>query len=93
MSDILAQMRKAMDTIKFAEIVREEARRTVLCNSADVDRIRWWVDQSGYDDILTVLGSEFVPAGQMYVVDNQALDASTREAIQRMSREFRFRGA
>lgn len=77
--DIVALMRRIASDLEFARIVREEARRTILCSADDVDRIRWHVDQSGFDDILEVLKSQFVPAGTMYVMDRQAMDASFNE--------------
>lgn len=72
---------KAQVALRFAEVVRQESKRTLLCHPDDVDRVRWHVDQLGAEEQLTVLESSFVPAGQMYVVDQQSLDAGTREAL------------
>lgn len=79
---LMALIRRVHDDAAFAAIVRAESKRTVCCNPADVDRIRWHVDQAGLGDVFTVVESALLipPAGQMFVVDEQAIEAGFREA-------------
>lgn len=80
---ILAEIQRVATAIAFAAIAREESKRTLLCSSADVDRVRWYVDQSGSGDVFTVVESPHVPVGQMYVMDQQAIEADTAAVLQR----------
>lgn len=84
--NIVELCRRAATDIAFAEIVRAESKRTVLVGADDVDRIRWHVDQAGLGDVINVQESPFIAPGWAYVVDEQAIDAGTREAIA----QFRF---
>lgn len=62
-----------------------EPKYTVLCHPDVADRTRQQVEQAGLDDIVTVNASAFVPADQMYVIDEQAIDAWRRETLGRLS--------
>jgi hypothetical protein len=74
----------AMFAVRFGEIIRAESTRTVLVRAEDEQRWRDTVAAHGLNEYLTVVGSPYVPAGQAYVVDEQALDASMQESIQRL---------
>lgn len=82
--DIIELCRRAATDIAFAEIVRAESKRTVLVGADGVDRIRWHVDQAGLGDVITVQESPYVASGWAYVVDEQAIEAGTREAFTQM---------
>jgi hypothetical protein len=82
--DPVEQLREAVTVIESAAAARDECRRVILCTPADADRIRRWVGQAGYDDILTVAESQYVQTGLVYLIDKAAVEAATAEAIQRM---------
>ncbi|MER5608359.1 hypothetical protein AB0F93_00185 [Micromonospora tulbaghiae] len=82
-ADIVELCRRVAADVAFARIVRAEAKRTVLVDADGVDRIRWHVDQAGLGDMITVVESRFVPPGQAYVLDAQAVDAAVNEAAAR----------
>lgn len=63
----------------FAQIIGD-AKRTVLCEPHRVDEIRGAVDRMGAAGILTVKASKVCPEGKLLVIDEQALEASARQA-------------
>lgn len=72
----------------FAQIIGD-ARRTVLCEPYRVDEIQNAVDHMGMARILTVKASRACPVGKLLVIDEQALEATSRQAA---SRPIRFHG-
>lgn len=81
--EIFAQMRRTLDLIRCAEIEREEAKRTVLVpGPASAVKLEAWLIAHGLDDVITVEMSQVLPADTYVVVDEQALEASTAEALQ-----------
>ena len=66
----------------FAQIIGD-AKRTVLCEPHQVDEIRGAVDRMGAADILTVKASQICPVGKLLVLDEQAMEASARQAASR----------
>lgn len=72
----------------FAQIIGD-AKRTVLCEPHRVEEIRKAVDRMGMGGILTVKSSPVCPEGKLLVIDEQALEASARQAA---SRPIRFYG-
>jgi hypothetical protein len=88
--DAMAQIQRAMTVVRFAEIAREESRRTVIARPEDAGRLRWTLDQAGVGDLVTVVESPYAPEGCYLVMDQQAIEAGTRETIDRMAREGRW---
>lgn len=81
--DPAAAIRQAMVDLAFARMVCDDSKRTLCCHPDDAGRVRWHIDQlSGRDDILKVVESAVVPAGTIYVVDEQAMEASFNESLQ-----------
>ncbi|MFF0055659.1 hypothetical protein ACFYRI_14840 [Streptomyces microflavus] len=72
----------------FAQIIGD-ARRTILCEPHRVDEIQEAVNRMGMAGILTVKASPVCPEGKLLVIDEQALEASARQAA---SRPIRFYG-
>jgi len=70
----------------FAQIIGD-AQRTVLCEPHRVEEIRGAVERMGMGDVLTVKASQVCPEGKLLVIDEQALEASARQAA---SRPIRF---
>ena len=85
--DLIAELRRWSDRIRFAEIVREEAKRTVLVpGPASAVKLEAWLAAHGLDDVITVQMSQFLPADTWYVIDEQAIEAGQAEALQAMRR-------
>lgn len=66
----------------FAQIIGD-AQRTILCEPHRVDEIRGAVDRMGAAGILTVKASQVCPEGKLLVLDEQAMEASLRQAASR----------
>jgi hypothetical protein len=77
-------MQRMLDLIRFHEIARQEAKRTILCEPHREHQIRAAVDQAGAADILTVRASPACPQGQLLILDTGALDAWWDEWAQRL---------
>jgi hypothetical protein len=87
-SEIYAQILRLADQIRCAQIEREEAHRTVLVpGPASAVKLEAWLAAHGLDDLVTVRTSQFLPADTWIVVDEQAIEAGTAEAIQAMTRQ------
>ncbi|GAA4439494.1 hypothetical protein [Phytohabitans houttuyneae] len=78
-----AVFEQAAHDAAFADIIRQEAKRTILCPPDQATRVRWLIDQAGIADILTVVESQWVPAGTLLVVDQQAIEAEFQEDLRR----------
>jgi hypothetical protein len=78
-----------VDEVRFWDQIRGDAKRTVLCEPHRAAEVRALVEERGYDHI-TVLGSPACPEGQFLVIDEQALEAANRRAMQRAARNFRL---
>lgn len=85
--DLLQRM---LTAICFHEIVREEARRTILCEPHREHAIRAAVDQAGAADILTVKASPACPEGKLLVMDEGAFEAQHREWLQGFAKRMRL---
>lgn len=72
----------------FAQIIGD-AQRTILCEPHRVDEIREAVARFGMAGIVTVKSSRVCPVGKLLVLDEQAMEASLRQAA---SRPIRFSG-
>lgn len=77
--------------LKLLDIEREESRRVVLARPEFADRLRWHLDQAGISsELVEVRASPFIPADTVVVMDWQAIEAGTAEAIKAMSRKPLF---
>ncbi|MFH9765159.1 hypothetical protein ACH4N4_30500 [Streptomyces microflavus] len=72
----------------FAQIIGD-AQRTVLCEPHRVTEIQETVSRLGMAGIVTVKASKVCPVGKLLVLDEQALEASLRQAA---SRPIRLHG-
>lgn len=75
------------DDEKFWAQIQGDAKRTVLCEPHRLHEILAIVETRGYDHI-TVLASQHCPAGQLLVIDEGAIEASGRAALQRSMRSL-----
>jgi hypothetical protein len=79
--------------LRFLDIAREEARRTIHCEPHRVDEIRAYIDGQGAGDYLTVVANPACPAGQMLIFDDNAIAAAHEQFLQSLRRQpWRFGG-
>ncbi|MFI0900584.1 hypothetical protein [Streptomyces sp. NPDC020983] len=73
--------------LAFLDVVREESRRTILCEPHREQQIRAAVDQAGAADIFAVKPSPTCPPGKLLVLDERALAAAHAELVQKLTRK------
>lgn len=78
-----------VNTIRFWDQIQGDAKRTVICEPHRLDEIRAAVDECGYSSTVTVRASAACPEGRLFVIDEAAMEASDRQALQRMMRDLR----
>lgn len=81
-----------LDEIRFHMQVAADARRTLICESDRLATVQAAVDQLNAGDIFTVKASPVCPPGKLMVLDEQALEASWRQTIQRAGHDLRVYG-
>lgn len=78
-----------VEEVRFWLQVIVDSRKTILCRPADEPRVRGIVDRYGVGGFITVEASNYIPAGQMRVVDTDALDAARQLAVKQLRGERR----
>ena len=87
----MSELDRIRTDIAFLRQIEGDAKRTVLCEPHRVNELRAAVEREGWAHILTVVGSPACPVEQFLVVDEGALEAVHRQAMQRMTgRPFRL---
>lgn len=81
-----------LDEIRFHMQVATDARRTLMCAPDQADAVRAAVDQLGAGHVFTVKASSCCPEGTIVVIDEQALEASWQQTIQRTGHDLRVNG-
>ena len=76
-------MNDVLTEVRFWRQVMTDAKRTVLCNPDLESRIRGWVDARGLGGLITVTPSPAVPMDRVFVVDEQAVQASFAQLASR----------
>lgn len=80
------ELRRWADLAATARMAREESRRTVLVQTAELAvQAEAIAAAAGVGDLITVRVSPLVPVGQMFVVDERAVAAGLRESLQHAS--------
>jgi len=82
----------ALFEIRFLMQTHSDAQRTLLCEQDRVHAVRAAVDQAGAGGIFTVKASPACPPGRILVLDEQAMEASWRQTIQRAGHGMRLPG-
>lgn len=77
------------DDERFWAQIEGDAKRTVLCEPHHAADLRTLIEERGYNHI-TVLASPACPEGQFLVIDEQALEATSRKMMQQAARNFRL---
>lgn len=62
-------------------IAIEESRSEVFCHPGHVEAGQALVDDLGLSEAVTVHGSPYVPLGQAYMLDSNAMQATLNEAF------------
>lgn len=74
------------DDLRFWSQIIEDSRRTIMCSPDLESRVKCHLDALGVGGLHEVIASPMVPDGQIYVMDQQAIEASTAEMIQHTRR-------
>lgn len=77
-----------LDELRFAFQVLGDAKRTWVCPPSIAAELRAAVNAAGCAGLITVVPSQFVPDGTMYVIDEQGFDADLRQTLQHMRNAF-----
>jgi hypothetical protein len=72
-----------METLQCWVQLFEDSRRLVLCPPEWESRVKGLVDAHGMGGVFTVRASRVIPADQIVIVDENALEAQWRETLQR----------
>ncbi|MFE0039458.1 hypothetical protein [Streptomyces sp. NPDC059015] len=80
--------RRILDNIRFYSQILQDAERTIYCPPDQAAAVSSAIEGEGLGHVYTVTGSCAVPDGRIILVDEQALEAATRQAAQK---PIRFR--
>lgn len=83
----MPELRRWADLVACSAIAREESARTYVVPDRELAvQIEAVAAALGIDDLVTVVTSPFVPAGQVFVLDERAITAAAAQAVQRALR-------
>jgi len=74
--------------IRFHAQVHEDTKRTLLCPPGRAEALEAAIERRGMAHLWTVKASPVVPSGQVFVLDEQALEASFRQTVQRAAHDI-----
>lgn len=84
MADPLAEIRRWIDLIECGRMEREESRRTIVVPTPELAvEVEAMAAAAGLGDLWAVVHNPYTPPNCVYVIDEQAIEAGTREALQR----------
>ena len=87
--DILSEIKTWATRLRFAEIVANETKRTyVVPTSVLAVELEALIAAHGIEHLAKVIVSPWLPDGTAVMMDEQALEAGTREAINHMGRPW-----
>lgn len=75
-----------VEEVLFWAQTLEDSRRTVVCRPELADQVRQLLEAHGVAGMFDVREDRWVPEGQILVMDHNAIDAATRQALQRVGR-------
>lgn len=76
MSDVLTEVR-------FWTQVIGDQKRTVFCSPGLESRVKGWIDARGMGHLLTVKASQGCPDTQVFMVDEQGIEAEWQQVLSR----------
>lgn len=71
-----------LDNVKFWAQAIEESKRTLVCSPENESRVKSYVDARGLSGLYEVLVTPNVPDDLIVVMDQNAIEASTRQRTQ-----------
>ena len=81
-----------LDEIRFLMQTHADAQRTLLCEPHQERAVQAAVDQLEVAGVFTVKPSPACPPGRILVLDEQAMEASWRQTVQRAGHGIRLHG-
>lgn len=81
-------VQRMLTDIRFYDQVHGDAKRTIICPPHLVSAVQAVVDQHHAEDLYTVRASRACALDRLIIIDEQAIEADTRQAAQR---PIRFR--
>ena len=82
----MTDIERMLTDIRFYSQVIGDSKRTILCQPSLVDAVREAVEAHDAGGIYTVRASPACPDGKLLVLDEQAMEASFQQAVQRSVR-------
>ncbi|MET8278260.1 hypothetical protein [Micromonospora sp. NPDC005174] len=73
-----------LDDVRFWATVIEEQRRILICPPAMVDAVNRKLVELGMGGFHEIQASPYMPDNQIWMVDPNAMEAATRQAMQRV---------
>jgi xanthine/CO dehydrogenase XdhC/CoxF family maturation factor len=74
-------MSDPLTEVRFWAQVMADSERTIVCSPENESRIKSWIDARNCGGILKVLVERYVPDDQIFVMDHNAIEASTRQML------------
>lgn len=87
----MSDVERMLTDIRFYDQILGDSKRTIYCQPSMADAVRGAVEARGVGHIYTVRVSQVCPDGKLLLVDEQGIEASCNEAVQRSMRNLRFR--
>lgn len=69
--------------IRFWSQITTDSERTVICSPDLESRVKGWVDARNLAGVIKVQATPVCPAGTIWIMDHNAIEADTREALSR----------
>ncbi|MGH3381868.1 MAG: hypothetical protein ACRDP6_44785 [Actinoallomurus sp.] len=79
-------MNDPLTEVRFWAMVIADRERTIVCSPENESRIKCWIDARNCGGIFKVIVERYMPDDQIFVMDHNAIEASTRQALARPSR-------
>lgn len=76
-------MNNPLTEVQFWMQVIADSERTIICSPENESRIKSWIDARGCGGILKVIVETYMPNDQIFVMDHNAIEASTRQMLAR----------
>ncbi|NUS82766.1 MAG: hypothetical protein HOY75_08430 [Streptomyces sp.] len=77
------------EELRFMAQTLGDAERTIICEPQQEAQLRFLVDQMGMATLWTVRASLACPTGKILVLDEQAMQASFNQTLQRAAHNLR----
>jgi hypothetical protein len=79
-------MSDPLSDLKFWSMAVNASKRTIYCQPEWESRVKTMIDTYGLTGVYKVVVSRFVPESQILIGDEDAMEASFRQAMQMMKK-------